>query len=55
VQGLSTVVSAPLGEWMEIGGTSEIGSLQSSGSPGQRSQSGSARRSVLLMVQEIVR
>lgn len=55
VQGVSTVVSAPLGEWMEIGGTSESGSVQSSGNLGLRSQSGSERRSVLLMVQEVVR
>lgn len=55
VQGVSTVVSAPLGEWMEIGGTSETGSMQSSGNLGQRSETGSERRSVLLMVQEIVR
>jgi Bacterial type II/III secretion system short domain/Bacterial type II and III secretion system protein len=55
VQGVSTIVSAPLGEWMEIGGASETGSVQSSGNLGQRSQSGSERRSVVLMVQEIVR
>ena len=55
VQGMSTVVSAPLGEWMEIGGASETGSVQSSGNLGQRSQSGAERRSVLLMIQEIVR
>lgn len=55
VQGVSTVVSAPLGEWMEIGGASEVGSMQSSANLGQRSTSGSERRSVLLMVQEIVR
>ena len=55
VQGVSTVVSAPLGEWMEIGGTSETGSMQSSGNLGERSETGSERRSVLLMVQEIVR
>jgi hypothetical protein len=55
VQSVSTVVSAPLGEWMEIGGASEVGSMQSSGNLGQRSETGSERRSVLLMVQEIVR
>ena len=55
VQGVSTVVSAPLGEWMEIGGTSATGSMQSSGHLGQRSDTGTERRSVLLMVQEIVR
>jgi hypothetical protein len=55
VQGVSTVVSAPLGEWMEIGGTSATGSMQSSGNLGQRSDTGTERRSVLLMVQEIVR
>jgi hypothetical protein len=55
VQGVSTVVSAPLGEWMEIGGTSEAGSAQSSANLGRRSQSSSERRSVLLMVQEILR
>lgn len=55
VQGVSTVVSAPLGEWMEIGGTAESGSVQSSANLGMRSHSGSERRSVLLMVQEIVR
>ncbi len=55
VQGMSTVVSAPLGEWMEIGGISESGSVQTSGNLGTRSQSGGERRSVLLMVQEIVR
>ena len=55
VQGVSTVVSAPLGEWMEIGGASEVGSMQSSGNLGQRSETGSERRSVLLMVQEVVR
>jgi hypothetical protein len=55
VQGVSTVVSAPLGQWMEIGGTSETGSMRSSGNLGQRSETGSERRSVLLMVQEIVR
>lgn len=55
VQGVSTVVSAPLGEWMEIGGTSSTGSMQSSGNLGQRSDTGTERRSILLMVQEIVR
>lgn len=55
VQGVSTVVSAPLGEWMEIGGTSSSGSMQSSGNLGQRSDTGTERRSILLMVQEIVR
>lgn len=55
VQGVSTVVSAPLGEWMEIGGASEVGSVQSSGNLGQASSTGSERRAVLLMVQEIVR
>jgi hypothetical protein len=55
VQGLSTVVSAPLGEWMEIGGTVESGSVQSSANLGTRSEQSSGRRSVLLMVQEIVR
>lgn len=55
VQGVSTVVSAPLGEWMEIGGTSSSGSMQSSGNLGQRSDTGTERRAILLMVQEIVR
>jgi hypothetical protein len=55
IQGVSTVVSAPLGEWMEIGGAVESGSVQSSGNLGQRSQSGTERRSVLIMVQEVVR
>ncbi|MET0217431.1 MAG: secretin N-terminal domain-containing protein [Burkholderiales bacterium] len=55
VQGVSTVVTAPLGEWMEIGGATETGSIQSSANLGQRSESGTERRSVLLMVQEIIR
>jgi hypothetical protein len=55
IQSVSTVVSAPLGEWMEIGGAIETGSVQSSANLGQRSQSGTERRSVLIMVQEVVR
>jgi hypothetical protein len=55
VQAMSTVVSAPLGEWMEIGGTVETGSIESSGNLGQRNVASSERRSVLLMVQEILR
>jgi hypothetical protein len=55
VQAMSTVVSAPLGEWMEIGGTVETGSIDSSGNLGQRNVASSERRSALLMVQEILR
>jgi len=55
IQGMSTVVSAPLGEWMEIGGAIETGSVQSSANFGQRYQTGTERRSVLIMVQEVVR
>jgi hypothetical protein len=40
---------------MEIGGAIETGSVQSSANLGQRSQSGTERRSVLIMVQEVVR
>jgi hypothetical protein len=42
-------------EWMEIGGTVETGSIESSGNLGQRNVASSERRSVLLMVQEILR
>jgi hypothetical protein len=55
IQSVSTVVSAPLGEWMEIGGASESGSVQSSANLSRRSETGTERRSVLLMVQEVVR
>jgi type II secretory pathway component GspD/PulD (secretin) len=55
IQGVSTVVSAPLGEWMEIGGAVESGSVQSSANLGRRSETGTERRSVLIMVQEVVR
>ena len=55
VQGMSTVVSAPLGAWMEIGGTAETSAVQSSANPSHLAETGAERRSVLLMVQEIVR
>jgi type II secretory pathway component GspD/PulD (secretin) len=55
IQGVSTIVSAPLGEWMEIAGIGQTGSVQSSATLSREGVSGAERRSVLLMVQEIVR
>lgn len=54
IQGVSTVVSAPLGEWMEIAGIAQTGGARSAATLSQRGQVSAERRSVLLMVQEIV-